>query len=77
MPRDQTLNKGLAYAKDNGAFVMKVDNTNWLAEGAYRDSVRITSWEKFKQGQILIFDAAHMPAGCSTWPAFWTVGTDW
>lgn len=63
--------------QDDGKFVMRVDNTNWLAEGSYRDSTRITSWEKFKQGQILIFDASHMPTGCGTWPAFWTVGTDW
>lgn len=75
--RDNARNKGLAYVDGDGAFVMKVDDQTWLAEGQYRDSVRITSWDKFKQGQILIFDAAHMPTGCGTWPAFWTVGTDW
>jgi hypothetical protein len=56
---------------------MQVDNTNWLAEGTNRNSVRITSNTPFKKGQILILDAAHMPYGCGTWPAFWTVGNNW
>lgn len=56
---------------------MKVDNTNWLAEGANRDSVRITSNQAFTKGQLLILDAKHMPYGCGTWPAFWTVGQNW
>jgi len=75
--RQSSQDKGLAYTTDSGSFILKVDNSNWLADGQYRDSTRITSREKFKQGQLLIFDAAHAPTGCSTWPAFWTVGPDW
>lgn len=56
---------------------MKVDDTTWLSEGSYRDSIRITSNVAFKKGQLLVLDAQHMPYGCGTWPAFWTVGANW
>jgi hypothetical protein len=26
---------------------------------------------------MLVIDAVHMPYGCGTWPAFWTVGANW
>jgi len=26
---------------------------------------------------LFIIDLAHMPTGCGTWPAFWTVGPNW
>ena len=26
---------------------------------------------------MVIFDAAHMPAGCGTWPAWWQNGPNW
>ncbi|KAH9471552.1 hypothetical protein Pst134EA_005445 [Puccinia striiformis f. sp. tritici] len=55
---------------------MKVDNTNWLGEGEARKSVRLASKKSFKFG-LLVLDAIKMPFGCSTWPAFWTVGDDW
>ncbi|EGG12275.1 family 16 glycoside hydrolase [Melampsora larici-populina 98AG31] len=55
---------------------MKVDSTSWLGDGQNRKSVRITSKAQFKYG-LLILDAIRMPYGCSTWPAFWTVGEDW
>jgi hypothetical protein len=28
-------------------------------------------------GAIFIIDLAHVPTGCGTWPAFWTVGPAW
>ncbi|EHS64519.1 uncharacterized protein PGTG_20981 [Puccinia graminis f. sp. tritici CRL 75-36-700-3] len=55
---------------------MKVDNTNWLAQGEARKSVRLSSKKSFKYG-LLVLDALKMPFGCSTWPAFWTVGNNW
>ena len=30
--------KNLAYVQDDGTFVMKVDDSTWLASGGYRDS---------------------------------------
>ena len=28
-------------------------------------------------GGLFILDAERMPAGCSTWPAYWMVGSSW
>ena len=36
-----------------------------------RDSVRIYSEDVYDEA-ILILDLTHIPAGCATWPAFWT-----
>jgi len=41
-----------------------------------RQSVRINTQKTFNSG-LFIIDLEHMPAGCSTWPAFWTVGPNW
>lgn len=65
-----SVDKNLVTAK------MKVDNTNWLADGQGRKSVRLSSKKRFKYG-LLVLDAIKMPFGCSTWPAFWTVGDNW
>ena len=37
-----------------------------------RDSMRISSQTAYDEA-IFVLDLAHMPAGCSTWPAFWTL----
>ena len=37
-----------------------------------RDSNRISSKEAFG-GSVIILDIQHMPYGCATWPAFWTL----
>lgn len=28
-------------------------------------------------GGISVIDLEHMPSGCGTWPAFWSVGPNW
>jgi len=47
-----------------------------VASGRGRDSVRLESKKTFSSG-LFIIDLTHMPAGCGTWPAFWTCGPSW
>ncbi|KAH7399297.1 concanavalin A-like lectin/glucanase domain-containing protein [Pyrenochaeta sp. MPI-SDFR-AT-0127] len=43
---------------------------------AGRASIRLESKKLYDNG-LFILDVQHMPFGCGTWPAFWTVGGDW
>ncbi len=40
-----------------------------------RDSVRIASTTAYNEA-LFILDLQHMPEGCGTWPAFWTISRD-
>ncbi|KAI8458037.1 family 16 glycoside hydrolase [Phakopsora pachyrhizi] len=62
--------------KKTKSAVMRVDNKSWLGSGQHRKSVRLTSKKSFKYG-LLVLDVIKIPFGCSTWPAFWTVGDNW
>ncbi|TPX66959.1 hypothetical protein SpCBS45565_g04103 [Spizellomyces sp. 'palustris'] len=55
---------------------LRPDSTN-VAVGRGRKSVRLTSNKSYNQGSLIIADIGHMPVGCGTWPAFWTVGPNW
>jgi hypothetical protein len=37
-----------------------------------RDSVRISSQTAYDEA-VFVLDLEHMPYGCATWPAFWTL----
>ncbi|KAF7793951.1 hypothetical protein EIP86_005075 [Pleurotus ostreatoroseus] len=64
--------RNLTYATDT-TFVMRADNQNVVQPGARgRDSVRISSWNAYADS-VIVLDVQHMPEGCSTWPAFWTL----
>ncbi|KAI8996256.1 concanavalin A-like lectin/glucanase domain-containing protein [Trametes punicea] len=67
----------LAYVNDAGHAIIKVDNTSFVPWNYKRDSVRITTQDYFPIGTVLVFDATHLPYGCSIWPSFWTKGEDW
>ncbi|EIW70867.1 hypothetical protein TREMEDRAFT_28753, partial [Tremella mesenterica DSM 1558] len=60
----------LVDIQSSGEFVMRADSDN-QASGRGRNSVRISSKDKFGDG-VYILDVNHMPVGCGTWPAFWT-----
>ena len=46
-------------------------------DGPGRPSVRLESRLTFTEG-LFVIDLTHIPIGCGTWPAFWTVGLgDW
>jgi hypothetical protein len=66
----------LAYVDANGTAIMAADDTQHLAPGANRNSVRIGS-NKAYDGGLFIADLAAMPYGCGVWPSWWTVGPGW
>ncbi|MCJ1284958.1 hypothetical protein MMC26_004295 [Xylographa opegraphella] len=60
---------------NNGLVYIGVDNTN-VALGRGRNSVRLESKKTYNHA-LVVLDLVHMPAGCGTWPAFWTFGPGW
>ena len=58
----------MAYVRDDGVAVMKVDDTTVLREGEHRKSVRIHTKKQYNGG-LFLFDLIKMPMGCSFWPA--------
>jgi len=66
------LARGLVEVASN-SFIMRVDDTNVVPAGARgRDSNRITSHKQYTDS-VVVLDIKHVPFGCATWPAFWTV----
>lgn len=53
---------------------MGVDMARLAPNG--RRSLRLESKARFTRG-LFILDVEHLPWGCGTWPAFWTLGDDW
>ncbi|KAK0457727.1 glycoside hydrolase family 16 protein [Desarmillaria tabescens] len=75
--QDTAKANNLSYASpDNSTFVMRADSSTVVPSYARgRDSVRISSWASHAQS-LMILDLQHMPVGCGTWPAFWTLSKD-
>ncbi|KAL1943259.1 hypothetical protein VTO73DRAFT_4334 [Trametes versicolor] len=67
----------LAYVNDAGNAVVKVDDFSFVAWQDKRNSVRLESTDFFPVGSVIVFDATHLPFGCSVWPGFWTKGPTW
>jgi hypothetical protein len=52
---------------------MRADDTKVVPTNSRgRDSIRISSYKSYDDS-VIVLDLAHMPEGCSTWPAFWTI----
>lgn len=64
---------GLISTSANTVYI-GVDKDNAAPDG--RPSVRLTSNKAYNHG-LIVLDLEHMPEGCGTWPAFWTVGPSW
>ncbi|THU94303.1 hypothetical protein K435DRAFT_966884 [Dendrothele bispora CBS 962.96] len=58
----------LAYVQD-GMMFMKGDNTTWLTDGEFRNSVRISNISQYNTG-LFILDINHAPWGCAIWRAW-------
>ncbi|KAI0046071.1 glycoside hydrolase family 16 protein [Auriscalpium vulgare] len=70
--KDTALATNLSYAEP-GKFIMRADEWSVVRpEARGRDSVRIVSNDAYDDA-IFVLDLHHMPEGCSTWPAFWTL----
>ncbi|KAJ4483174.1 concanavalin A-like lectin/glucanase domain-containing protein [Lentinula aciculospora] len=69
----------LTYVDSNGRVIIKVDNTtNGAGDSTFgRNSVYLESSELMNIGSLMIFDANHIPFGCSVWPSLFTQGQVW
>lgn len=68
-----TSRRLLMMTASGNTFVMRVDadrNVPPAARG--RDSVRIISNRAYGDS-VVVLDLKHMPTGCGTWPAFWSL----
>ncbi|KZT10733.1 glycoside hydrolase family 16 protein [Laetiporus sulphureus 93-53] len=62
----------LSFASDE-KFIMRADYRNVVPSSTRgRRSVRITS-NKAYGDSVTVLDLEHMPEGCATWPAFWSL----
>ena len=59
------MSSKLAYVNDAGNAIIKVDNTTKVSYGDNRNSVRITSNDRFAIGSVWIADFLHVPYGVS------------
>jgi hypothetical protein len=66
------IDRRCVFLVDGNKFVMRADDWSIVnASARGRDSVRISSQTTYDEA-VFVLDLAHMPAGCATWPAFWT-----
>ncbi|KAL8653596.1 MAG: hypothetical protein Q9226_003790 [Calogaya cf. arnoldii] len=64
------------FSQSGGTVRLSVDSEN-VASGRGRKSVRLTSKASYNHALIVI-DVGHMPANiCGVWPAFWSTGPSW
>ena len=62
-----------AHIASNNKFVMRADFQNNVDPNSRgRNSVRIQSHKAYDES-LIILDLQHMPEGCATWPAFWSL----
>lgn len=71
---DTARQSNLINASSTTSVQWGVDVQNKTPNG--RPSIRLESKKKYDQG-LIVLDVGHMPFGCGTWPAFWTLGPNW
>jgi hypothetical protein len=68
----------LAYVDPTSSHaIIKVDNTSLIPYNYKRNSVRMTTKDRYAVGSVWIADMYHVPYGCSVWPAFWSQAPGW
>jgi hypothetical protein len=73
----QNAQDKLAYVSSAGTAIIKVDNTTTVPYNDKRNTVRVTTQDRFAVGSVWVADMLHVPYGCSVWPAFWSQAPDW
>lgn len=68
--RDAAYSAGLVNIMHHGAVRLSV---NTQGNDATRGSVKLTSNAQYNSG-LFIFDIAHIPDVCGSWPALWMLG---
>jgi hypothetical protein len=68
---------GLTTINSAGHAIVRVDDTSTVVFNDKRFSVRINTTEVYSPGNVFVFDAVHIPFGCSVWPAYWTAARTW
>ncbi|KAJ6481084.1 glycoside hydrolase family 16 protein [Mycena sanguinolenta] len=63
--------QNLTFASDN-TFILRADSKTVISDSSAtgRNSVRIRTNNAYTT-HVAVFDIAHMPQGCGTWPAVW------
>ncbi|KAF8314528.1 hypothetical protein DL93DRAFT_2167312 [Clavulina sp. PMI_390] len=77
MDQSVATSQKLVYTTESNTVIVKVDNTTTgspLDPNYGRASVYLQSYETLGVGSLILFDAVHVPYGCSVWPAFFTLG---
>jgi len=68
----------LAYVDPSTSHaIIKVDNTTTVPFNDKRNTVRISSKDRYGVGSVWIADMYHVPFGCSVWPAWWSQAPNW
>ena len=62
--RETAISSKLTYINDAGHAVVRVDNTTSVQAPLKRNSIMITSKEKYGLGTVWVLDALHVPFGC-------------
>jgi len=57
--------------------IIKVDNTSTVPFNEKRNTVRITTNDRYAVGSVWVADMYHLPYGCSVWPAWWSQAPAW
>ena len=75
---DGTAAKKLAYVQSDDTVVIAVDDSDGVAVGGKRNSIRISTKKAYTRG-LFVADIFAMPHGCGVWPAYWSLGSgkDW
>ncbi|KAH8091733.1 hypothetical protein BXZ70DRAFT_993891 [Cristinia sonorae] len=70
---------GLFSVDSNQHAIIKVDNTtSAIGDPTFgRNTVYLIGNTALNLGSLVIFDANHIPYGCSVWPGFFTQGAKW